>query len=263
MITGALHLPSPGMPPGTTQQSLFIGSIFGTLLLAIGLAPLAARLGGSTLARAAALFVMIYIAIAVNTMIEAKVFSTWLTVSLPVICLHYVLPCLSLALTLVLTFRSAGEPRNFLHMGAMQWGWRLVVAWLSFPVIYVVFGMCVAPFVTQAYLAGIAGLALPPMTIILRTQLLRSALFLASSLPVVALWHGSRRSLILYFGFAEAMMVGIHALAQAYWLPTTLRVMHSIEITCDSFAYIAVLVLLFAKKERETVSLPATATAVA
>jgi hypothetical protein len=260
MITGALGLPSSGLPAGTTQQGIFGAMLVGVPLLVIGLTPLAIGMGGSRLQRGLALFTVVFIAIALNTIIEAKVFSNFIKISLAMMCLHYVLPCAFLTGAMVLLFKSAGQPIGIPSFTASQWAWRIGAAWLAFPVCYLLFGMCVAPFVTQAYLDGIAGLKLPPMPLILKVQALRSLLFLASSLPVVMLWSGSRKNLFLAFGFAEAMMVGIHALAQAYWLPTVLRVGHSIEITFDSFAYIGVLVLLFAAREKK-VEVPSTAAA--
>lgn len=261
MITGALHLPSPGLPPGVTMQQAFVASVFGTSLLVVGLVPLAMGMGGNKVQRGLAIGAVVFIAIAVNTMIEAKVFTSFISVSLPVICAHYVLPCLLLSVALATLFGSAGKPMGLPAYTPMQWGWRILVAWLAFPVIYLIFGMCVAPFVTQAYITGVAGLKLPSMTLILKVQAVRSLLFLASSVPIVLLWAGSRRELLIKFGIAEAMMVGVHGLAFATWFPTILRWAHSIEITFDSFAYVAVLVWLFAARAKKPVEVPSTATA--
>lgn len=258
-VMGALHLPSPTLPPGTTQQGMFASLILGTSLLVLGLAPLAAHLGRSRLQRWCALFPLIFVAIAVNTMIEASIFSNMVSIGVPWMCAHYVLPCALLVSALVFFFGNSEPTAGLPLLGPVQWAWRVLAAWLAFPVIYFVFGICVAPFVTYAYHAGIAGLTIPPVTVILRTQLLRSALFLASSIPVLALWTGSRRGLFVAFGFAEAMMVGIHGLAQATWFPMVLRVAHSIEITFDSFAYIGVLVLLFTAAKQNTVVVSPTA----
>jgi len=263
MVTAALKLPSPALPSGSTAQGLFLASIVGTLLLAIGLTPLAMRLGGSRWARFGALWLMIYVAVSVNTVIEAKFFSDIITVSIGVMCLHQLLPCVFLAAALTLLFSTADAPALFPTLSPVQWAWRVVVAWVAFPVIYIVFGMCVGPFVVPEYLKGTAGLKLPTMATILRTQfLVRSPLFLISSLPIVALWTGSRKQLLIAFGIAEAMMVGVHGLAEAYWLPTLLRVLHSLEITCDSFAYVAVLTFLFTARQKKTVPVPAAAPAV-
>ena len=261
IVAGAFKLPSPAPPPGSTVQGLFYASIVGTLLLASGLTPLAMRLGGSRWTRFGALWLMIYVAVSVNTVIEAKFFSDIITVSIAVMCLHQLLPCVLLAGALALLFTPTDAPVLFPTLSPAQWAWRVLVAWAAFPIIYIAFGMCVGPFVVPEYLKGTAGLKLPTMATILRTQyLIRSPLFLISSLPIVALWTGSRKHLLIAFGIAEAMMVGVHGLVEAYWLPTLLRVLHSIEITFDSFAYVAVLTWLFAAKAKKPVEVPSTAT---
>jgi hypothetical protein len=117
-------------------------------------------------------------------------------------------------------------------------------------VIYFLFGLCVAPFVIPIYEAGVIGLRLPPLDVIMRTQLLRSFLFLASSLPVILLWSGSRRRLILALGWAHTAMVGLYGLSQASFMPPVLRVLHSFEIAADSFVYAFILVWLFFPRER-------------
>ena len=262
ILAGALKLPSPAAPAGSTMQGLFYASIVGTILLASGLTPLAMRLGGGRWTRFGALWLMIYVAVSVNTVIEAKFFSDIITVSIGVMCLHQLLPCVLLAGALALLFTPTDVPAFFPTLSPAQWAWRVLVAWAAFPIIYIAFGMCVGPFVVPEYLKGTAGLKLPTMATILRTQfMIRSPLFLISSLPIVALWTGSRKQLLIAFGLAEAMMVGVHGLAEAYWLPTLLRVLHSIEITFDSFAYVAVLTWLFAAKAKKPVEVPSTATA--
>jgi hypothetical protein len=127
------------------------------------------------------------------------------------------------------------------------WLTRSAAAWLAWPLIYLIFGMCIAPIVTPYYAAGVAGLRIPAMSVVVETQLIRSVFFLASSLPFVALWNGSRRSLWLTLGLAHAVVVGYYGLASATFLPWILRIVHSAEITADSFAYAGLLVLLFAE----------------
>ena len=66
------------------------------------------------------------------------------------------------------------------------------LAWLAFPPIYFVFGLCVAPFVVPYYASGVPGFMIPSLGTIAATQLVRSALFLAASVPLVRLWRGGR-----------------------------------------------------------------------
>ncbi len=129
----------------------------------------------------------------------------------------------------------------------------MLVAWLAFPVIYFFFGMMVGPFVVKYYQGG-GPWVIPPMGVIIRTQLLRSVLFLLASLPVVLLWAKSRKSLIVCLGLAHAVVVGLSPLASAYFMPVTMRVLHSAEITADSFAYATVLAMLFACAKKPAAS---------
>jgi hypothetical protein len=112
--------------------------------------------------------------------------------------------------------------------------------------------MCVGPIVVPYYNAGIAGLKLPHLSLILELQLFRSIIFLAVSLPFIALWKGSRRGLWFALGLTHAVVVGIYGLIGATFLPWVLRITHSVEITCDSFAYAGLLVLLFSAPAAKT-----------
>jgi hypothetical protein len=162
----------------------------------------------------------------------------------------YFLCFVATAAALAWQYDSQQSASQALRLGTGQWLWRVAAAWLSFPLIYFLFGLCVAPLVIPIYQAGVAGLHIPPLDVIMRTQLLRSALFLASSLPVILLWTGSRRRLILALGWAHTAMVGLYGLSQASFMPPVLRVLHSLEIAADSFVYALVLVWLFFPRER-------------
>lgn len=246
-LTAALHLPIPAPPPGTTPGQRFGALLLSCPLLIAGVVALTAGLGGAFHARFGALFALLYVCVGVNTVIEGAVFTTTMTPGLGTLLLSYLLPCAFAAVAMTKLFPSAQPAPALPRFRAGQWTWRLLGAWLAFPAIYLVFGLCVSPFVLDYYRAGIAGLRIPSAGVIPGTELLRSALYLLVSVPVVLLWSRSRTELFLSLGFAHAVMVGIFGLAQAYWFPTALRVAHSIEITADSFAYAGVLVLLFAR----------------
>jgi hypothetical protein len=254
IITTLFHIAALPEFPGMTPERAFRYLILFSPLLVVGVAPLAAGLGGRRGIRWLALGALVYLALGVNTAIELTAFSSTLGKAYPALLVHYVLPCAALAAALAFLFSSRQPLPSRQSISVWQWTWRAVVAWLAFPVVYFIFGMCVAPFVTKYYLAGVAGLQIPAMSVILKTQAIRSALFLAASLPVIRLWTGSRARLLLTLGLAHAIMVGVFGLAQAYFLPAVLRVAHSIEITADSFAYAAVLVWLFAPQLRAVAS---------
>lgn len=247
VLTAALHLPTPAPPPGTTPGRTLGALLLSTPLLIAGLVALTSGLGGTFRTRFGALFALLYVCVGVNTVIEDAVFTTMMRPGLGTLLVGYLLPCGFAAVALTKLFPSARPAPALPRFSARQWTWRLLGAWLAFPLIYLVFGMCVAPFVLDYYRAGVAGLQIPAAGVILRTELLRSALYLLVSVPVILLWSRSRSELFLALGFAHAVMVGIFGLAQAYWFPTALRVAHTAEITADSFAYAGVLVLLFAK----------------
>ena len=245
-IVSALPLLPPVSLPGTSPS--FPLMLFASLVLVAGVVPIASGLGGRFATRWLALGLMLYLATGVNTVVELSIFGTegghrYLLV-------FYFLCFVVTAAALAWQYDSQQLAPKLPHLGTGQWLWRIAVAWLSFPVIYFLFGLCVAPFVIPIYQAGVAGLHIPPLDVIMRTQLLRSFLFLASSLPVILLWTGSRRRLILALGWAHTAMVGLYGLSQASFMPSVLRVLHSLEIAADSFVYALILVWLFFPRER-------------
>ncbi len=248
MVSVGMGLPQMHVPAGTTEQALFLALVLSTPVLVVGIAPIASGLGRSFAARCAAIFAILYVVFLVNT-IEAAKFSNMITVPLWVMFVHYLIPCVLTALTAAWCFGSKEAPLGFPKFTPAGWAWRVAVAWVAFPFIYLFFGACIAPIVVPYYNAGVAGLRIPSMSVILQTQMLRSPMLLVASLPLVALWTRSRRSLFLALGVVHACLVGIYGLTQATFFPMVLRVTHSIEITFDSFAYAAVLVLLFTAKK--------------
>jgi len=248
MLTPILHFPQFRPLPGTNTQTMFLYMLLATPLLAAGLLPLASGLRGKWATRWLSIAALMFVALGLNTVLELLIFSNMVDGQNVGLSLQYILPCVMAAAVLTYPLSAAvNSPATAMHFGALGWGWRLVVAWLSFPVIYFVFGVMVAPIVVPVYHAGVAGLRIPPIDVIMRMQLLRSALFLAASLPTILLWKKSRVQLLISLGLAHAMTVGIFGLVQASFLPTVLRVTHSVEIAADSFAYAAVLTYLFTR----------------
>jgi hypothetical protein len=245
-----LRLPTFKTIPGMIPQHAFALMVLASPLLIIGLLPLAAHLKGNWLQRCAAVGALLYVTLGLNTLIESKVFTDILEGSPWRASLQWILPSVLTAAAITYHFGDRQDATSALGRFAHVFsGWRVAVAWLVWPVIYFVFGACVAPIVMRYYQPGTGalGLHIPAMSVIIRTQLLRSAFFLAASLPAIVLWTRSRGYLIFALGLAHAVTVGIFQLAQASFLPMVMRAAHSIEITCDSFAYAAVLVLLFVR----------------
>ncbi len=174
-----------------------------------------------------------------STTLESSIYSTTegLLIMVPVLGV----PCVLLAGALVLLFRTTEEraPTNgFLRWhSAGQWMWRLVAAIAAFPLVYFVFGVAVSPFVAEYYRQGVAGLALPSVSLILGVQCFRSVLFLLVNIPLLLLWSGTRRALIGALGLAHAVMVAAYDPVLAYQVPAVLVAIHSLEILADSMVY--------------------------
>jgi hypothetical protein len=224
--------------------------MLGSLVLTVGLAPLARRIRGGFAIRWLALAGLCYACLGVNTPIEAAIFSD--LGGMATIPVFSLLPCLLFAAMMTLLFKPAdkGEPvlatakQFFESRPAGQWSWRIVAAICAFPLIYWTFGLMIAPAVRPYYEQGQFGLALPSATTIILVQLLRSTLFLAATMPILIAASGPRRPLVLALGVAFYVLVGLFSMIQTYWLAPTLLVLHNLEIFADSMVYALALALL-------------------
>ncbi len=260
-LASGLGVGVPSMP-GTAPERLAVFAFLASLILGVSLAPLASGMRAPYLARWAALFLLAYVCLGVNTALETMIFTTiGGAPGLVVIFLPATLVCAAAAAIL---FRpggvgavSAGWARFGAQFTGLSWVWRLAAAILAFPLVYLVFGMMVAPFVTGAYRNHAYGLTLPGWGQIIPMQLLRSALFLVASLPAIVLWGGSRLRLALSLGLAHYTLVGLFGMLQAFWLPVAMRLAHGLEIGADSFAYAALLVWLLTRPAGTAGSVPA------
>jgi hypothetical protein len=245
-LISILHLrmnaPVDSTPP-TTRLLAFLAA---GAVLVLGLYPLARGLAASRALLAAVIGLFLFLALGVNTIMEVLTFSNAFDGAIPGYTLVYAVEVLLVASALGVCFGEARQPAGFPPRSWLAWTGRGAMAWLAWPVIYFVFGLCVAPIVIPYYThGGLLGLNIPPLSTIVAVQLVRSLLFLASSLPLIALWKGSRPGLWLALGLAHAVAVGLFGMVSWTAAPAVLRATHSVEITCDSFAYAGLLVLLF------------------
>jgi len=245
-IDGAMHLRVGVLPGGATPQSLFLSQLFAGAILVIGLWPLARSLAAPAVLRAAAFASFLLFALGVNGILEARRFTNLLDMGISAAVVFYLCLAIVFGAAIGLLFGAAGQPSGFAHRNAFAWSWRIVCGWLAWPAVYLFFGMCIAPIVTPYYSAGFAGLRIPTLGVVITTQFIRSLPFLITSLFFVALWKGSRRGLWLALGLAHAFTIGLYGVVSATFLPVVLRITHSIEMTCDAFAYTGLLILLFA-----------------
>lgn len=254
MLAGALHIVIPNFNPATANpQTMFLMFILACPLLGLGLVPLAYGIRGSRTIRWLSLALFLFLCLAVNTVIEMRIFTIALAHGgAGALVASFILPAILCAL--LLASIGDGETNEspvsvavdefFAAHSATGWLWRFILAIFAFPLAYLIFGMMVAPFVVDYYRHGIAGLILPSMSVILPTQMVRSTLFLIASLPFIILWKKTRGSLIFSLGLAHWLVVGLFGLVQALWFPPVLRIAHSLEIGGDSFAYAAAIVFL-------------------
>jgi hypothetical protein len=229
------------------RNSFFNSSLASSLFSGSVLWPAA-----SPAVRSIALGEFLYVALGINTVIEGKFFTHFFDGKLPAVTINFLLQGILVGAALGLLFGKPSLSASLPHHSPVAWAGRGLAAWLSWPLVYLIFGMCVAPIVLPYYNAGIVGLKLPHLDTVLEVQLLRSVIFLVASLPFIALWKGSRRSLWFALGLTHAVVVGIYGMVGATFFPIAMRVAHSLEMTCDGFAYAGLLVLLFAAPAART-----------
>ncbi|MEJ2582413.1 MAG: hypothetical protein P8127_12400 [Acidobacteriota bacterium] len=262
-VITATNLRWPSFPESFNQSNEFVLSLVGAVLMAFCMALLARGVGGSYVARWFMLATFSYVAFGLNNQIEAAIFTTYGgTVTM---LLFLILPCALGAAAAVSLF----EPEwmetvlenTITSQPLSKWFWRVAVAWLAFPVIYLFFGMLAAPIVVPVYQSQNFGLTLPGFATIIPVALVRSALYLAVTIPIIVSWSRSRRSLFWSLAITLFAMMGLIGLLSTTFFPPVLRITHSVEILGDAFVYAWLLVALFVPNARHEVneSVPAVA----
>jgi len=240
----------PRMPEQANESVAGYYLLTGSIISVIGLALIARMIRGNYWIRWLSLSTFLFISFGVNNTIEDSIYSSTegLLLMIPIL----FLPCILLTAVAALLFSPlSGDSSHretticfFKGRTFLEWIGRLLAAIGSFPLVYFVFGLVVSPIVVDYYRQGTADLVLPDIGTILTVQFLRSILFLIASLPVLALWSGTKRQLILRLGFALFVLGATFEIVLAYQLPTVLRLTHSIEILVDSLVYAWLLVTL-------------------
>ena len=245
IIATALRVPPIELPFGMSPEKAFLALAMASPLLAASVLPVALGLRGSWMKRGLAIGTLLFVSIGVNTALEGSIFSTIMSGRGVYIAMLALLPCLFAAVVLTWGKRETAAEISRPSLAATEWAWRMLVAWIAFPVIYWCFGSLIAPFVMEYYRSGVGGLRIPPTETIVGMQLVRGVLFLVATLPIALLWKKSRGAFIVSVGLAYAVAVGAFQLVQGTFLPAILRVVHSVEIAADSFVYAAILGFLF------------------
>lgn len=245
---------TPDLPAGTDQTTIAQFTLLGSLILALGLSALARGLSGGFLSRWLILFFFTWIAYGVNTYFEAAIFSTLSAATLYTVVLY--LPSSLLCSAAVVWLFPPDVPRvSFFTQAKIffadrtpgSWAWRLLAAFLAFPLAYYFFGRLISPIVLPYYEQRTNELALPGWDQILPVLAIRSLLFLLVCLPILIAWNLSNDRLFLTLGLALFILVGGIAMLSAYWLPSVLRITHGLEIFADEMVYTGALILLLGK----------------
>lgn len=254
-LAALMGLSMPTMPLGADQATIAQFTLLGSLILAFGLAAVSRGLSGSFLSRWLMLFSFTWIAYGINTYLEAAIFSTMAAASLYTVVL-YLPASLLCSAAVAWLFPSKAQSTGFFAQArsffedrtAGNWAWRLFAAFLAFPVAYYIFGRLISPIVLPYYLQGVNQLALPGWGQLLPVLALRSLLYLLACLPILITWKLSNGRLFLTLGLTLFILVGGIAMLSAYWLPSVLRVTHSLEIFADEMVYAGALIILLGKQ---------------
>lgn len=250
---GRSGLSAPTMPPGMDASAATRIMFATSPLLAIALYGVGRELAGGWFARTGVLALFAWLAYTVNNVIEAVIFSNYVTS--PWFTLLTFTPAVLLCAGMTAWLFPA-QPREgvfaqlrqkrFHQRSPSAWLWRLCSAAVIFMPIYYLFGLMVVPFVGEYYRQGAFGLALPSLTTLLPVLFVRSLFFLIACLPVVMVWQGTKRRLWISLGFALFVCVGLLNLLAANWIPVWVRAIHLTEILADSLVYAGALVWLLA-----------------
>ena len=257
----ALGLQALEMPEGTDANTVAVWFFLGSMLMAFGLAFVSKNLSANWLVRWIVLAELVWIVAVVSMVLESFFFMTTGAVSTIFnglyTLLSFFLPGLFLPGMIAALFRPEPPVQNWIEglrsyfstRGFVDWSWRGLAAFLVFPLIYIAFGLLVAPFVQDFYIQGINELKIPTWGHLISLQFLRSGMFLLACLPVVVLWRGSRSGLNIGLGLSLFVLTAFMAVITSYWFPWQMRLFHGLELLADACVYTGVLALLFRTKQ--------------
>ncbi len=249
-LVSALHLHMNSMADPTPAGMKFLAYMVSCVAMTLAMYSVARGLSGPAPLRALVIAAFVFVALGVNNILDGLIYTHTFDGAVPANALLTAAAGIMAGGSLGLLFGHREMSSGLRQLGWSSWAGRGLAAWLAWPFIYFAFGVMVSPFVVRYYTSGIVpGFHIPSFAVIIPMQLLRSVLFLAVSLPVVALWKGSRLSLWIGLGLAHSVSVGWFGLIAGTFLPMVMRVGHGLEITGDSFVYAGLLVLLFSRPQ--------------
>jgi hypothetical protein len=246
----------PRFPQQADENTAIYYLLIGSMLLASGWYYLFKGIGGSRMERILISSVFILVGFSLGVTIESAIYSDVESYHMSIILL--LLPMILYAVIITIITDTKRLPQSFYKRlmsyfktwSKKYWFKKILLAIISFPIIYFIFGVIASPFVTDYYSKLVGGLQLPDPKTIIGIQLLRSILFLAITIPIIINWTSTKTKLIISLGIAHFVMVFAYDLYLAIVMPYELVFIHGIEVAADSFIYSWVLIIiLYHKKE--------------
>jgi hypothetical protein len=247
----------PRLPQQADENTAIYYLLVGSFILAGGMFFLIKGIGGSLKEKVLISLLFILFGFAIGVTIESAIYSDTDSYHMTIILLLFPMVIYALISTLITRKKqTSGSFLSKLQIYIKSWSLRtwvqkVLLAIISFPLIYFIFGIVASPFVTAYYDDLIEGLTLPEPGTIILIQLLRSTLFLIITIPIIIYWTKTRTQLILSLGFAHFVMVFAYDIYLAIVMPLELVIIHGIEIVADSFIYSWILINIFYPKIRE------------
>ena len=236
------------MPQQADEATAIYYLFAGSLLLSSGFYFLTKNIAGSRMVKFLIIFLFIFIGFGIGVSIESSIYSDIESYNLVIIILFLPILLFSIVSSLIYEPKQVSESFTtnllnfFKNHPKGKWIWKFILAIISFPIIYFFFGILVSPIVTTYYNELVKGLFLPKPQTIIFIQLIRSTLFLLTTIPIIINWTSSKTQLILALGFAHFVMVFAYDFYLAIVMPIELVLIHGIEILFDSFVYSWVLI---------------------
>ena len=243
MFSTTLRIAQPKIPGQANAGLLLVYTLSGGVVLSVALAELSKCLGGNRRIRFAVIAFFAYAWLGINNTIEASIFTTVGGGIFVIVTMLF--PCVFVAGAVGPLFGNREPGKSFSdaargffdHQTAAQWILRLSLAVLAFPAVYFCFGMPVGLLVGKFYQEQSFGLHMPSLGVVIGVQLVRSLIALLAVLPILIVWPGSRPRLAWTLGLSLFVVSGLYGLIQAYWMPWTLRGIHTVELLFDSLVY--------------------------
>jgi hypothetical protein len=238
----------PRFPQQADENTAIFYLLIGSMLLASGWYYLLKGIGGSKIERILISSVFILIGFSIGVTIESAIYSDVESYHMSIILLLLPMILYAIIITIITDTKKLLQPFDkrlmsyFKTWSKKSWLKKILLAIISFPIIYFIFGIIASPFVTNYYSKLVGGLQLPDPGLIIGIQLIRSILFLITTIPLIVNWTSTKTKLIISLSIAHFVMVFAYDIYLAIVMPVELVIIHGVEIAADSFIYSWILI---------------------